>query len=163
VLRLKAVVVATRSSAVVGLMESKLDAYYGQASNQIAPKLAGNLTLCLLLTVFIVSKETNMFPNRFLKPAAIRRTIIRSETGGASKFPKPLRTAQKGIDILHDPLWNKGMGFPFAERDRLGLRGLLPPIVKTMEAQLDRAMRHVSQIKTHESLSCHNIIYQALY
>jgi len=91
-----------------------------------------------------------MLSKRFVKPsAAVFRTICRNETGGAAKFPKPLRTTQKGIDILHDPLWNKGMGFPFAERDRLGLRGLLPPIVKSMESQLDRAMRHVRPSNSH--------------
>lgn len=32
-----------------------------------------------------------------------------------------------GVDILHDPLFNKGTGFPLEERERLGLRGLVPP------------------------------------
>ena len=36
------------------------------------------------------------------------------------KYPKPLKTKQFGIDILHDSLWNKGMAFNRSERDRLG-------------------------------------------
>ena len=72
------------------------------------------------------------------------RATIRNETTSEAKFPKPLQTKQTGIDVLHDPLWNKGMGFPITERDRLGLRGLLPPIVKSQGAQLKRALQHVS-------------------
>ena len=35
------------------------------------------------------------------------------------------------FDYLHDPERNKGTGFTDAERDALGLRGLLPPRVST--------------------------------
>ena len=47
------------------------------------------------------------------------------------RFPQALKTKQTGIDILHDPLWNKGMAFDYPERDRLNVRGLIPPMVKT--------------------------------
>ena len=53
---------------------------------------------------------------------------------------KPLKTKQKGVDILHDPLWNKGMAMDYPERDRLNLRGLVPPRVKTLEEQAARVM-----------------------
>ena len=33
---------------------------------------------------------------------------------------------KKGKNVLNDPLFNKGLGFPRSERDRLGVRGLLP-------------------------------------
>jgi malate dehydrogenase (oxaloacetate-decarboxylating)(NADP+) len=35
----------------------------------------------------------------------------------------------RGVKLLHDPVRNKGTAFTAAERDRLGLRGLLPPRV----------------------------------
>jgi len=35
----------------------------------------------------------------------------------------------RGVKILHDPLRNKGTAFTEAEREALGLRGLLPPKV----------------------------------
>ena len=38
----------------------------------------------------------------------------------------------RGIELLHNPLWNKGTAFTEAERDALGLRGLLPPHVLTI-------------------------------
>lgn len=80
--------------------------------------------------------------------------------GYTSKWPKPLRTKAYGIgkftsfffesyliffflDILHDPLWNKSMAFTIAERDRLGLRGLLPPSVRSIESQVERVMVHL--------------------
>ena len=57
-------------------------------------------------------------------------------TAKKEKFPKPLKTRKYGIDILHDPLWNKSLAFEMSERDRLGLRGLLPPVVRSLEAQI---------------------------
>ena len=44
---------------------------------------------------------------------------------------------------MHDPLWNKGMAMDYPERDRLNLRGLVPPRVKTLEEQAERAMLHL--------------------
>jgi malate dehydrogenase (oxaloacetate-decarboxylating)(NADP+) len=35
----------------------------------------------------------------------------------------------RGVKLLHDPVRNKGTAFTSAERDQLGLRGLLPPRV----------------------------------
>ncbi len=46
----------------------------------------------------------------------------------------------KGMDWLHNPVFNKGTAFTDAERDLLGLRGLLPPHVQTMDEQVRRVM-----------------------
>ena len=51
----------------------------------------------------------------------------------------------RGLDILNDPLWNKGTAFSVAERDRLGLKGLLPPVVKTIEEQRDGFLRKMRE------------------
>jgi malate dehydrogenase (oxaloacetate-decarboxylating)(NADP+) len=48
----------------------------------------------------------------------------------------------KGVDWLHNPIFNKGTAFTEAERDALGLRGLLPPHVQTMDEQVDRVMKN---------------------
>src|SRR5450631_2365626 len=45
-----------------------------------------------------------------------------------------------GVDLLHNPCLNKGTAFTEAERDGLGLRGLLPPRVFTLEEQLQRTL-----------------------
>ncbi|ABK43288.1 Malate dehydrogenase (oxaloacetate-decarboxylating) (NADP(+)) [Magnetococcus marinus MC-1] len=44
------------------------------------------------------------------------------------------------LEILNDPYMNKGVAFTEEERDLFHLRGLLPPRVQTMEAQLGRAL-----------------------
>jgi malate dehydrogenase (oxaloacetate-decarboxylating)(NADP+) len=45
-----------------------------------------------------------------------------------------------GTVLLNDPLLNKGSAFTQEERDALGLRGLLPTHVHTMEEQVARVM-----------------------
>ncbi len=46
------------------------------------------------------------------------------------------------MDLLHDPLLNKGTAFTAKERHVLGLRGLLPPHVHTMEEQIMRVLEN---------------------
>ncbi|MBI5420365.1 MAG: NAD-dependent malic enzyme, partial [Deltaproteobacteria bacterium] len=50
---------------------------------------------------------------------------------------------KRGVDLLHDPVLNKGTAFTEAERDALGLRGLLPPRVSTLETQVMRVLENV--------------------
>jgi malate dehydrogenase (oxaloacetate-decarboxylating)(NADP+) len=45
-----------------------------------------------------------------------------------------------GAALLHDPGLNKGTAFTEEERDRLHLRGLLPPRVLTQDQQLDKTL-----------------------
>ena len=47
----------------------------------------------------------------------------------------------RGIDLLRSPEYNKGTAFSDAERDALGIRGLLPPYVCTQEQQMDRVLQ----------------------
>lgn len=41
----------------------------------------------------------------------------------------------RGVNLLHDPVYNKGVAHPMVERERLGLRGLLPPRVMSLAQQ----------------------------
>ena len=50
------------------------------------------------------------------------------------------RGSALGVDLLHDPALNKGTAFTEEERDRLHLRGLLPPRVLTLEQQLEKIL-----------------------
>ena len=52
------------------------------------------------------------------------------------------RQQPTGIDLLHDPALNKGMGFTLEERERYELRGLLPPRVSTLEEQVARVLEN---------------------
>lgn len=53
----------------------------------------------------------------------------------------------RGVNLLHDPVLNKGTAFTEAERDALGLRGLLPPHVQTQDEQVTRVMENL-RLKT---------------
>ena len=45
-----------------------------------------------------------------------------------------------GLAVLQDPVLNKGTAFSERERDALGLRGLLPPRVHSMDLQVERIL-----------------------
>ncbi len=45
---------------------------------------------------------------------------------------------RRGLDVLRDPILNKGTAFTEAEREKLGLRGLLPAHVHTQQEQAER-------------------------
>jgi malate dehydrogenase (oxaloacetate-decarboxylating) len=51
----------------------------------------------------------------------------------------PITTTLRGHALLHEPLLNKGTAFSTVEREQLGLTGLLPPEVKSLEQQAARA------------------------
>jgi hypothetical protein len=44
-----------------------------------------------------------------------------------------------GMQVLEDPLTNKGTAFTEAERSELGLRGLVPTAVETLDQQARRS------------------------
>src|SRR5260370_29837305 len=48
-----------------------------------------------------------------------------------------------GVDLLHDPILNKGIAFTEQERDALGLPGLLSPRVSSQEEQISRALENL--------------------
>lgn len=52
-------------------------------------------------------------------------------------------TLGRGVKILHDPVRNKGTAFTDAERDTLGLRGLLPPRTHSPQEQELRVLGNV--------------------
>lgn len=72
--------------------------------------------------------------------ARVRQTRKMSIVAAGNTIPGPCIVHKRGADILHDPWFNKDTGFPQTERDRLGLRGLLPPRVISFEQQYDRFM-----------------------
>lgn len=55
-------------------------------------------------------------------------------------FDAPIPT---GIDLLHNPHYNKGTVFSSLERDALGLRGLLPPRIQTTDQQVARVLENL--------------------
>src|SRR5690349_12645005 len=58
----------------------------------------------------------------------------------------PGTTSPRGLDLLRDPLLNKGTAFSREERNALGLRGLLPPHVLTQDVQVQRIMTNLRNL-----------------
>src|SRR6202163_2112002 len=48
-------------------------------------------------------------------------------------------TKKRGMAVLTTPLLNKGSAFTWQEREALGLSGLLPPVISTLESQVASA------------------------
>jgi malate dehydrogenase (oxaloacetate-decarboxylating) len=59
-----------------------------------------------------------------------------------------ISTPFKGKVLLSDPFTNKGTAFTAHERDELGLHGLLPPRVSTIEQQLERIYENFQATQT---------------
>ena len=62
--------------------------------------------------------------------------------------PASFQLHPRGADLLHDRLLNKGAGFSETERDALGLRGLLPPRVASLDDQVARVLENVRSMPT---------------
>ena len=65
-----------------------------------------------------------------------------------SKRLKKYPIEKRGIELIHDPLLYKGTAFSYAEREKLGLTGLLPPRVLSMEEQLTRLRENYNRLKS---------------
>ena len=52
---------------------------------------------------------------------------------------RPTLNGKRGVQLIEDPLLNRGTAFTESQRRDFGLRGLLPPHVETLEAQSERA------------------------
>jgi malate dehydrogenase (oxaloacetate-decarboxylating)(NADP+) len=73
---------------------------------------------------------------------------------------KKTKKMPKGLELLHDPRYNKGTAFSEAERDALNLRGLLPPHINTQQEQVQRVMKNFDQKPTDLERYIHIISLQ---
>lgn len=55
--------------------------------------------------------------------------------------------------LYQDPLYNKGIAFDYGERDRLNIRGLLPPRTMSFKIQLQRVSSHDDDDRSHSPQS----------
>jgi hypothetical protein len=81
--------------------------------------------------------------------------------GCRRSFMAPLRIKnERGPEILHNPLYNKGTAFKSGERDRLGFRGLLP--FKVMNIHLQKE-RFLLALRNEESNIKKNLMLEDLH
>ena len=64
----------------------------------------------------------------------------------AQSFIHPTVSALRGLPLLRHPLLNKGTAFTEEERDSLGLRGLLPAHVLSIEEQAARVLTNLRKL-----------------
>ncbi len=74
---------------------------------------------------------------------SIIKKCMSEDAKGKMELQSRLRDFPTGAALLRDPSLNKGTAFTEAERDALGLRGLLPPHVHTMDEQLMRVLKNL--------------------
>lgn len=70
-----------------------------------------------------------------------------SHLGGMGKH-EIIHLTKRGSEVLNRSLLNKGTAFTMEERDDLGLHGLLPTKVSTLEDQIKRTYSNYSQLRT---------------
>jgi malate dehydrogenase (oxaloacetate-decarboxylating) len=61
---------------------------------------------------------------------------------------RQLHITARGVDVLDNPLLNRGTAFTREERDRLGLHGLLPLTVETIDDQAARSYEQFNACET---------------
>ncbi|HEX9373024.1 MAG TPA: NAD-dependent malic enzyme [Roseiflexaceae bacterium] len=81
----------------------------------------------------------------------LKLNVVRDEQTGEEILEVPLT----GYEMLENPMLNKGSAFSEEERHELGLLGLLPPHVATMEEQLVRTYENYKQKTTAQERYIH--------
>jgi len=66
----------------------------------------------------------------------------RNTPGSVSRDVTLGRPKVYGIEVMRDPMLNKGMAFTLGERQLLGVHGLLPPALHTQELQVKHTMEN---------------------
>ncbi|TKY68832.1 NAD-dependent malic enzyme 1 [Spatholobus suberectus] len=90
------------------------------------------------------------------KHVRVSSSLLKRHVTGAHLLSRPFTTTEghrptivhkRSLDILHDPWFNKGTAFSMTERDRLDLRGLLPPNVMSPDLQIERFMVDLKRLE----------------
>ena len=71
---------------------------------------------------------------------------VSSKKAHKRKYKKVMVPSQRGVKLIHNPVFNKGTAFTDYERRILGLRGLLPPRVISQDLQADRIMENIRKM-----------------
>ncbi|MGB5231175.1 MAG: NAD-dependent malic enzyme [Desulfoprunum sp.] len=88
----------------------------------------------------LIDQETM---SRFLGRISLQSMLKKGSASGAAarmRMKNRLGNFPTGFDLIRDPAMNKGTAFTIEEREALGLRGLLPPRVHTIDEQVERVL-----------------------
>jgi len=80
--------------------------------------------------------------------------------GCKRSFMAPIKISVRGADILQDPLFSKGTAFKSGERDRLRIRGLVPPRILNIHNQKERFLM---ALRAEESNIRKNLMLEDLH
>ena len=72
--------------------------------------------------------------------------LVVSNEAQQKKDKKIVAPSERGVKLIHNPVFNKGTAFSETERKILGLRGLLPPRIISQDLQADRIMENIRKI-----------------
>src|SRR5215472_13238979 len=80
-------------------------------------------------------------------------TTVRGKPNSTSNNPEMKKQAipvesKRGIDLLHDPVLNKATAYTEAEREALGLMGLVPDVTESEDLQLQRVLQQLGHKTT---------------
>jgi len=87
----------------------------------------------------LVDEETL---SKFLGHISLKSLLKKSTTKDLTKMRAKTRLSSfpTGFALLRDPALNKGTAFTKEEREELGLSGLLPPRIHTLDEQVERVL-----------------------
>lgn len=68
---------------------------------------------------------------------------LAEENTSPTRHKKIMVPNERGVKLIHNPVYNKGTAFTPEERKVFGLRGLLPPKVISQDLQADRMMENL--------------------
>ncbi|MFC1799774.1 oxaloacetate-decarboxylating malate dehydrogenase [Candidatus Eisenbacteria bacterium] len=93
------------------------------------------------------------------KVSASRKEKVTRKSASSKKVQKvKVKVAKRGRELLNDPYLNKGGAFTEREKQGLGLEGLLPPGVRTIEQQAEIAYKNIKRT----GASNPDLVYSAL-
>ncbi|KAB1225047.1 NAD-dependent malic enzyme 62 kDa isoform, mitochondrial [Morella rubra] len=86
---------------------------------------------------------------KHLRQMSSNLVLMQTRSFTTTEGQRPTMVHKRSLDILHDPWFNKGTAFSMTERDRLDLRGLLPPNVMSTEQQIERFMDDLKELEVN--------------
>ncbi|XP_059143485.1 NADP-dependent malic enzyme-like [Physella acuta] len=102
------------------------------------------LNLSSVATKKILNNVTSKIPQ--LSALCLRQKSQDSHDGHEDQKRELINHSRvRGIDILRNPKLNKGTAFTLKERQLMGIHGLVPPCVRTMDEQMIRVLTNFSK------------------